>query len=189
MTITLDWIFDRTHPIPFSGCWAWYGGVTRDGYAKVKIAGRTLIAHRVAYELKCGPVPEGLEMDHLCRVRCCVNPDHLEAVTGTVNRRRGTGAAVLAARNKTPEMRAVSSRPKAPEHVAKLRVHLTALNRSPEMRALSSMPKPPEQAAKIKVMLTERNRSPEMRAIASRPKSAAHREAIRQAHLARNRRP
>lgn len=50
-----------------------------------------LSAHRVAYELTRGPIPAGMEIDHLCRVRSCVNPDHLEAVTRGENLRRGRG--------------------------------------------------------------------------------------------------
>ena len=60
-----------------------------DGYARVWIKGRPRVAHRVAYEVIKGPVPEGLDLDHLCRTRSCVNPDHLEPVTVTENNQRG----------------------------------------------------------------------------------------------------
>lgn len=76
------------------GCWLWRGTRGSSGYGQICIRGphRTRAirgAHRVLYEMLRGPVPEGLELDHLCRVRHCVNPDHLEPVTRTENVRRG----------------------------------------------------------------------------------------------------
>lgn len=82
-------------PVPFSGCWLWTGYLNPvNGYAHVTVqAGddrtKTVYLHRIAYEQAKGAIPEELEIDHLCRVRCCVNPDHLEAVTHQINRRRG----------------------------------------------------------------------------------------------------
>jgi hypothetical protein len=76
-------------PEPNSGCWLWLGQ-TGEGYGRMqRPAGLSYMAHRIAYEEMRGPIPEGLEIDHLCRVRCCVNPDHLEAVTKSENIRRG----------------------------------------------------------------------------------------------------
>lgn len=70
------------------GCWLWHG--TRcDGYGHFRGHGKSRGAHRIAYELLIGPVPEGLELDHLCRNRGCVNPAHLEPVTHEENWRRG----------------------------------------------------------------------------------------------------
>lgn len=67
-------------------CIKWTGALDRDGYGRV---GRDCdLAHRVAYEREFGPIPEGLEIDHLCRVRSCVNPEHLEPVTHAENMRR-----------------------------------------------------------------------------------------------------
>lgn len=71
------------------GCWLWAGEKNSDGYGQIRIAGKTLKAHRVAWELMRGPIPSGLQLDHLCRVRSCVNPEHLEPVTQLVNVRRG----------------------------------------------------------------------------------------------------
>lgn len=76
-------------PVPESGCWIWEGSLGR-GYGSVCINGESYLAHRVSYQIHKGEIPEGLTIDHLCRVRCCVNPDHLEAVTNKENILRGT---------------------------------------------------------------------------------------------------
>jgi hypothetical protein len=69
-----------------NGCWLWLGSCNkRYGYFKTRIQ-----AHRYAYELMIGPVPDGLELDHLCRNRYCVNPSHLEAVSHRTNVLRGS---------------------------------------------------------------------------------------------------
>jgi hypothetical protein len=70
-------------------CWLWTGATSPTGYAYIKAEdGKQTYAHRAMYELAVGPIPEGLEIDHLCRVRHCVNPAHLEAVTAQENSRR-----------------------------------------------------------------------------------------------------
>src|SRR5215467_11127283 len=68
-----------------SGCWNW-----DKPYGSVWSGGKSCYVHRVVYEALVGPVPEGLELDHLCRNPRCVNPDHLEPVTHLVNVQRGT---------------------------------------------------------------------------------------------------
>ena len=66
------------------GCWLWQGYINAFGYG----VNRRGLAHRVYYQSARGPIPRGMELDHLCRVRSCVNPDHLEAVTHLENHRR-----------------------------------------------------------------------------------------------------
>jgi hypothetical protein len=71
------------------GCWLWTAGLSQDGYGLFREGpGRTRPAHRWAYEHIVGEIPEGLQLDHLCRVRNCVNPNHLEPVTAAENSRR-----------------------------------------------------------------------------------------------------
>lgn len=70
-----------------SGCWEWRAHIKNGGYGDFRYPGGRF-AHRASYELFVGPIPEGLQLDHLCRVRHCVNPDHLEPVTGAVNVQR-----------------------------------------------------------------------------------------------------
>ena len=73
-----------------TGCWEWTGAKFRDGYGLFYVASHGNIgAHRFSYRLAYGDIPEGLQLDHLCRVRHCVRPDHLEPVTVQENIRRG----------------------------------------------------------------------------------------------------
>ena len=70
-------------------CWEWTASRNqRWSYGQFRLNERTCRAHRVAYELLVGPIPEGLDLDHLCRNRACVNPDRLEPVTRAENLRR-----------------------------------------------------------------------------------------------------
>jgi hypothetical protein len=83
-------------------CWLFTGTKDNHGYGNIDRGGRGLgnaKAHRVAYELLVGPIPEGKELDHLCRVHACVNPDHLEPVTHLVNVRRGQSPRIRTARS------------------------------------------------------------------------------------------
>lgn len=73
-------------------CWVWLASLAPGGHGQFfRHHGDRVQAHRFSYELLVGPIPEGLEIDHLCRVRRCVNPRHLEPVTGQENKRRGLG--------------------------------------------------------------------------------------------------
>lgn len=80
-------------PEPNTGCWLWTGALDKDGYAKFTAKSgerKYWRGHIASYEEFIGPVPEGLELDHLCRTKSCINPVHLEPVTGYENMRRGT---------------------------------------------------------------------------------------------------
>ena len=93
-----------TIPEPNSGCLIWLGPLNNSGYGQMKTGyksegtRRTYLVHRIAYEHFVGPIPEKMDLDHLCRVRCCVNPAHLEPVTRRENNLRGIGPQVHRAR-------------------------------------------------------------------------------------------
>jgi hypothetical protein len=81
---------------PNCGCWLWGGAVSANGYGTMTVLGRTKMAHRASYEAYNGAIPAGLHIDHKCKVRCCVNPEHLEAVTVKVNNSRSPRPITLA---------------------------------------------------------------------------------------------
>ena len=85
--------FEKVAVNPKTGCWEWWAYRDREGYGRFRLDGKTLLAHRVSYEMAKGKIPEVLQIDHLCRVRACVNPDHLETVTGKENLHRGEAPA------------------------------------------------------------------------------------------------
>lgn len=81
-----------------SGCWLWTGGRTTHGYGITNYQRKQVRVHRAAHELWKGPIPDGMELDHLCRARACFNPDHLECVTSRENTLRGQGPSARAAK-------------------------------------------------------------------------------------------
>ena len=78
-------------------CWLWTGSTQRKGYGRCS----RWLAHRLVYVLLRGPIPDGLQVDHLCRVRNCVNPDHMELVSSRENTFRGISPAARNARKTT----------------------------------------------------------------------------------------
>lgn len=109
-----DRFWDKVIPEPMSGCWLWVGGwgghygecgsaygVFRVGKLALPLGKEPVTAHRVTYHVLIGHVPEGKELDHKCRVRCCCNPVHLEPVTPRENGLRGKGVAAENARSET----------------------------------------------------------------------------------------
>lgn len=87
------------------GCWVWQGSKS-EGYGKFSLNNRPVWAHRVAYEREVGPIPDGLTIDHICRNRACVRPDHLRAVTQKQNNENHSGKALP--NNRTSGIRGVS---------------------------------------------------------------------------------
>jgi hypothetical protein len=89
--------FREKYRVAVSGCWIWEGAKNRTGYGQIALGTkeggdkRRVLAHRFAYEMLRGPIPEGLSLDHLCRTPACVNPAHLEPVTHAENMRRSRG--------------------------------------------------------------------------------------------------
>lgn len=84
-------------------CWLWMGSHTVAGYGIVMRKGRIIYAHRVSYEMVNGPIPKGLEIDHMCNTPVCVNPAHLRAVTHRENIMRSNPGGFNAAKKHCPK--------------------------------------------------------------------------------------
>ena len=99
-----DRFWNKVQPCPMSGCWLWTAGGNH-GYGTFGTSTRGVEkrenAHRFSYRHLVAPIPDGLVIDHLCRVRCCVNPVHMEVVTNRTNVLRGDGLTARAARSTT----------------------------------------------------------------------------------------
>ena len=86
--------FAEKYQVAANGCWQWTAALDRSGYGRFGVSGATRserrmrLAHRVSYETHVSPIPEGLDLDHLCGNRACVNPEHLEPVPHVENMRR-----------------------------------------------------------------------------------------------------
>lgn len=92
-----------THPTLGTECWLWTASIKPQGYGEFWAGEDHVYAHRFAYVLLVGPIPAGLQIDHLCRVRRCVNPAHLQPVTQRENVLRGEGfSAANAAKAECP---------------------------------------------------------------------------------------
>ena len=99
---------DKNGPVPgarpeLGPCWLWTAGRRHKGYGEFWVSGALVPAHRFAYELLVGPIPEGLELDHLCRVHPCVNAGHLEPVTHQENMQRGNSGRLERERTHCPQ--------------------------------------------------------------------------------------
>jgi ferredoxin-like protein FixX len=88
----MDRLWDRVEG-DTSGCWIWTGSSTGT-YGVIKVDGKQVYVHRLAYELLVGPIPEGMTIDHLCLVELCCNPTHMEVVTRAENQRRAKALVV-----------------------------------------------------------------------------------------------
>ena len=81
---------ERTHRVDDTGCWEWQGATKRGGYGHMSVQGKMQLVHRLAWKVVMGDIEPGMEIDHLCRNRACLNPAHLEPVTKEENVRRGS---------------------------------------------------------------------------------------------------
>lgn len=88
-----EWFWSRVDM--GAGCWIWRGGRSPTGYGHFSTESYKGLAHRYAYMSVYGPIPEGLTLDHLCRIRECVRPLHLEPVTQRTNNRRGLSPSAI----------------------------------------------------------------------------------------------
>lgn len=115
----------RYHPTAYivddNGCWVWQGVASAGGYAQLRINGGVEYVHRWSYRQHKGEIPAGMEVDHLCRNRLCMNPDHLEAVMPVTNVRRSRATKLTP--EQVREIRALSDTLSNREIAARFGVH------------------------------------------------------------------
>lgn len=98
--------WSKVEKLPDDGCWIWLAAVNANGYGVFSVGTlglgtrRTVLAHRFAYEEAHGPMPDGRELDHICRTPACVRESHLEPVPHLINMRRGIAGAINRARQR-----------------------------------------------------------------------------------------
>jgi|SRR5215510_4253507 len=98
LNLTAEERIAKASTVDDNGCWLWLKYKNPDGYGTLRYEKVRYLAHRFSYMTYRGPIPDGLALDHLCRVRSCVNPDHLEPVTWGTNLIRGDGIYMVAHR-------------------------------------------------------------------------------------------
>ncbi len=97
------WKLSIEHEYGGEPCWEWTAYKNRDGYGQFNVGGQIIPAHRWSYEYCFEPIPSSLQLDHLCRVRHCVNPSHLEPVTRRENIQRGKSGQFNAQKTHCPQ--------------------------------------------------------------------------------------
>ncbi len=135
----LDRALSKVSPEPNTGCWLWTGGAMAPGYGVIQVAGRARLAHRIIWQELRGPIPDGMVLDHVCRTRPCVNPDHLRIVSPRINAIENSDS--FAAKNAAKSCCPVCGNAYSPEgrlfgrrcHVCKTR-RMKEYRRRPEVR-------------------------------------------------------
>ena len=124
-------------------CWTWMGAKTAKGYGQIWVDGKSDYAHRISFEMHKGPIPDGLEIDHLCENPSCVNPGHLEAVTHAENIRRAARRIDYANSRKTHCMHghALSGENLRPDKGGRRQCRECARRRDQERRARAALAK------------------------------------------------
>ena len=89
MQTVIERLLSKIMVEPTTGCWMWLGATNKRGYGHMSVRRTFIDIHRLSYEFYKGLIPLGLQIDHLCRTPSCANPDHLEAVSPSINVLRG----------------------------------------------------------------------------------------------------